>query len=95
MRTSGSDRRLSAHPHLISSQLQSKQSTLPGSRSIEALRTTACQEHWRVTIQPALPGLGSLSGRGAAVVAAHPGSAVGAVRSSPRRLWYTIPQKSI
>ena len=44
---------------------------------------------------PALPGLGSLSGRGVAAVASHPGSAVGAirrsaatVRSSPRRLWY-------
>ena len=33
---------------------------------------------------PALPGLGSLSGQRAAPVAAHPGSAVGPVHSSPR-----------
>jgi hypothetical protein len=29
------------------------------------MRTTACQEHWRCAIEPALPGLGSLSGQGA------------------------------
>ena len=33
---------------------------------------------------PALPGLGSLSGQRGVPVAAHPGSAVGSVHSSPR-----------
>ena len=35
-----------------------------------------------------------MSGRGVAAVASHPGSAVGAIRSSPRRLWYCIQYHS-
>jgi hypothetical protein len=85
--TSGSDRRLSVHPHLISSQLQSKQSGFLGSCGIEALRSTACQEQWEVTIAPALAGVGSLTGWRAAAVVAHLGSAVGA-----DCLTYYIPQ---
>jgi hypothetical protein len=53
-----------------------------GIRSIEALTTTACHEqYWEVAIGSALLGLGSLSGWRAAVVAAHLGAAVRAVRA--------------
>ena len=84
VRTSASDRAESGRHEQLSWQLQSMRYSLPGTAVLQALQTTACQEHWEVAIMPALPGLGSLSGQRAAPVAAHPGSAVGPVHSSPR-----------
>ena len=51
---------------LAGRQLQSTRYSLPGTAVLQALQTTACQEHWEVAIMPALPGLGSLSGQRAA-----------------------------